>query len=48
MFDKQELTSVTNPNYFNSNDDENEFDSRSDAKGPEPEGATIGRVGDKV
>lgn len=44
----EELTSVTNPNYFNSNDDENEFDSRSDAKGPEPEGATIGRVGDKI
>ncbi|MFA5678879.1 MAG: choice-of-anchor I family protein [Pseudomonas sp.] len=32
--------------YFNSGHDEgNAFDSRSDAKGPEPEGITVGRIG---
>ncbi len=37
------------PDDFNSTNDENgSFDSRSDAKGPEPEGVTIGAIGDKV
>lgn len=33
--------------HFNTGHDEYKFDSRSDAKGPEPEGVTIGRVGNK-
>jgi DNA-binding beta-propeller fold protein YncE len=37
------------PDDFNSTNDENDsFDSRSDAKGPEPEGVTIGAIGNKV
>jgi hypothetical protein len=32
-------------NLFNTPDDENAFDERSDARGPEPEGVTVGRVG---
>lgn len=31
---------------FNANNDENGFDSRSDDKGPEPEGVVVGKVGD--
>lgn len=35
--------------YFNSGHDEGgAFDSRSDAKGPEPEGLTVGTIGDKT
>ena len=35
--------------YFNSGHDEGDaFDSRSDAKGPEPEGLTLGKLGDKT
>lgn len=35
--------------FFNSNnDDGDDFDSRSDAKGPEPEGVTVGHIGEKV
>lgn len=35
--------------YFNSgHDDGDDFDSRSDAKGPEPEGVSIGHIGEKV
>lgn len=30
---------------FNANNDENGFDSRSDDKGPEPEGVVIGKIG---
>ncbi|ASC70219.1 hypothetical protein XM38_011490 [Halomicronema hongdechloris C2206] len=29
---------------FNTDNDENDFDSRSDAKGPEPEGITVGEI----
>jgi hypothetical protein len=32
------------PVNFNSNNDENDFDSRSDNKGPEPEGVAVGRI----
>ena len=38
---------VYGENYFNSNNDENNFDSRSDDKGPEPETVTIGNVQDQ-
>ncbi len=33
----EEVTAATFPNFFNSDNDENTFDTRSDAKGPEPE-----------
>jgi DNA-binding beta-propeller fold protein YncE len=37
------------PEYFNSNNDDNDsFDSRSDDKGPEPEGITVGRIGGRT
>ncbi len=32
------------PDYFNSDNDESTFDTRSDAKGPEPEGVTVGVI----
>jgi len=32
------------PEYFNSDNDESTFDTRSDAKGPEPEGVAIGAI----
>lgn len=35
------------PDFFNSNNSENNFDNRSENKGPEPEGITIGKVGDR-
>ena len=36
------------PEYFNSNHTETSFDGRSDDKGPEPEGLTLGTMGDKT
>lgn len=38
------ITAALLPDYFNSSNDENEFDARSDAKGVEPEGITIGDI----
>lgn len=37
-----------NPMYFNANNDENDFDSRSDDKGPEPEAIEIAEIDDQV
>lgn len=46
--DFEQITAAELPDYFNStNDDNDSFDSRSDAKGPEPENVAIGRVGFK-
>jgi hypothetical protein len=40
--------SIDCADYFNTGHDEGDaMDSRSDAKGPEPEGLTIGQIGDK-
>ncbi len=38
-------TAAALPEYFNSTNDENNFDNRSDNKGPEPEGVTTGVIG---
>jgi DNA-binding beta-propeller fold protein YncE len=35
----ERLVAAANPSFFNSNNDANNFDNRSDNKGPEPEGA---------
>lgn len=41
----EQITAVETPAYFNANDgDADEFDNRSDAKGPEPEGVVVGEV----
>ena len=50
VFDSQDqfeqITAAALPDDFNSNNDENDsFDSRSDDKGPEPEGLAIGTIG---
>ncbi len=37
-----------NPEFFNSNHTENGFENRSDDKGPEPEGVTLGEVDGRV
>jgi hypothetical protein len=42
--DFENITAMTFPKNFNSNHEANEFDTRSDNKGPEPEGVAIGRV----
>lgn len=42
--DFERITADRFPSFFNANHADNEFDSRSDAKGPEPEGVTIGQL----
>lgn len=44
----EQITAERYPEYFNATNSENDFDSRSDAKGPEPEGVTIAKRGDKT
>jgi 2',3'-cyclic-nucleotide 2'-phosphodiesterase (5'-nucleotidase family) len=39
------MTAARLPRYFNSTNDEVEFDNRSDNKGPEPEGVAVGTIG---
>ncbi len=46
--DFEQITAEALPDHFNSGHDEVEFDSRSDAKGPEPENLAIGAVGDRT
>lgn len=43
--DFERITAAVNPANFNSTNDENgSFDNRSDDKGPEPEGITVGKI----
>ncbi|MGL5080510.1 MAG: choice-of-anchor I family protein [Microcoleaceae cyanobacterium] len=42
--DFEEITATAFPDNFNANNDENDFDSRSDNAGPEPEGIAVGDV----
>lgn len=42
--DFERITAAVNPAYFNSNHTEATFETRSDDKGPEPEGVTVARL----
>ncbi|MGQ0744456.1 MAG: choice-of-anchor I family protein [Acidimicrobiales bacterium] len=44
----ERLTSTLVPANFNSNNETNSFDDRSDNKGPEPEGVAVGQVGGRT
>lgn len=46
--DFEQITAAQNPEFFNSNHTESNFEGRSDDKGPEPEGLTVGQVGAKT
>lgn len=47
--DFENITALKIPAGFNSNNDENDsFDSRSDDKGPEPEGVALGKIGSRT
>lgn len=43
----EQITASLIPDLFNSEGTSSSFDSRSDNKGPEPEGLTIGQIGDR-
>ncbi|WP_296667529.1 choice-of-anchor I family protein [Demequina sp.] len=46
--DFEQITAAALPEVFNSSNDGTGLDNRSDNKGPEPEGLTIGQVGNKI
>lgn len=46
--DFEQIIKQRHPDYFNVSNDENSFDDRSDDKGPEPEGVTVGVVNGKL
>ena len=46
--DFEEKTAKYFPKYFNCSNDDNDFDSRSPKKGPEPENITIGTINEKT
>ncbi|MCK7545930.1 choice-of-anchor I family protein [Marinobacter bryozoorum] len=46
--DFERITAQVEPEYFNSSNDENAFDDRSDDKGPEPEAVVTGEVHGQV
>ena len=43
--DFERIVAASNPAFFNASNDDRNFDSRSDNKGPEPEGLVLGTVG---
>ncbi len=43
----EQIIATNYPDFFNSDHTENNFDNRSDNKGPEPEGVVVGRINDK-
>lgn len=46
--DFESITANAFPNYFNCSNDDNEADSRSPKKGPEPENVTVGKINGKA
>lgn len=43
----EHIVAASNPQFFNASNEDRSFDSRSDNKGPEPEGLVIGTVGER-
>lgn len=43
----EHIVAASNPQFFNASNDDRTFDSRSDNKGPEPEGLAVGMVGER-
>ena len=41
----ERITAIADPAFFNASNDNNNFDDRSDNKGPEPEGLALGEIG---
>ncbi|MBN2717023.1 MAG: choice-of-anchor I family protein [Deltaproteobacteria bacterium] len=46
--DFERITADLLPDFFNANNDENKAEKRSDDKGPEPEGVTVGQIDDAI
>jgi hypothetical protein len=44
----EKIIADTYPDFFNTTDDEHEFDNRSDDKRPEPEHVVIGKIGESI
>lgn len=44
----EDITAEQLPEFFNATNDENNFDNRSDDKGPEPEGIALGMINDQT
>ena len=46
--DIEQITAAAIPDFFNTDDEENTLDDRSDDAGPEPEGVVVGQVGEST